>query len=439
VVNVGFSGLTKYLKRKTLNHTFDTKLKYSYTLGTDGISTNKFSEIIDEEISIIKRKVKNKTYNISPYKEQLILKNRHSNPRMISIPTNRDKLALSALNKFLAIKYKDKISNTNVNTKIHTIKQQIESKLYDSFIKLDIKSFYPNINHTILLEKLKEHINDEEALYLLEKALTQITIAKGRRVDKKNNIETKGVAQGLSISNILASIYLNDLDEKYSNIANLGYFRFVDDILILCDSNDVETIKASICLDFQDLLLEVHEFKDGSDKSTSGIIFKDRFQFLGFEFYDNIISVREKSVDKLRDRIVEVFYKYQGKQLDWGLDLETSDDNKQKDKNLYKELNLKISGCIYENKQYGWMQFFRHINDETLLYSLDSFVKNQFKRFNRKYKEKKIKKFAKTYFYLKNYDVSKLHENSYIPKFDTSLDSDFMIIFENMKEDVDFY
>ncbi|MDQ7060872.1 MAG: reverse transcriptase domain-containing protein [Sulfurimonas sp.] len=430
---------TEYLKRETLKKTFKTKLKNSYTLGTDGISTNKFSEIIDEEISIIKRKVKNKTYNISPYKEQLILKSRHSNPRMISIPTNRDKLVLSALHQFLAIEFKDKISDSNVSTKIHTIKQQIESKKYDSFIKLDIKSFYPNINHAILLEKLKEHINDEEALYLLEKALTQITIAKGRRVDKKNNIETKGVAQGLSISNILASIYLNDLDVKYSKPANLEYFRFVDDILILCDSNDVEAIQSSICKDFEDLLLEVHTFKDGSDKSTSGTIYKDRFQFLGFEFYDNIISVREQSVDKLRDRIVEVFYKNQAKQLDWGLDLETSDDNKQNDKNLYKELNLKISGCIYENKQYGWMQFFRHINDETLLYSLDSFVKNQFKRFNREYKEKKIKKFTKTYFYLKNYDVNKLHENSYIPKFDTSPDSDFMIMFENMKEDVDFY
>ena len=79
---------TKYLKRKTLNSTFETKLQYKYTLGTDGISTNKFSEIIDEEITIIKRKVKNHTYNISPYKEQLILKSRNSNPRMIFVATN---------------------------------------------------------------------------------------------------------------------------------------------------------------------------------------------------------------------------------------------------------------------------------------------------------------------------------------------------------------
>ncbi|MEA2018851.1 MAG: reverse transcriptase/maturase family protein [Campylobacterota bacterium] len=414
---------TKYLKRKTLKDTFDNKLQYSYTLGSDGISTNKFSEIIDEEITIIKRKVKNQTYNISPYKEQLIVKNRTSNPRMISIPTNRDKLALSALQKFLAEEFKGKVSNDNVNEKIHKIKQEIQSQKYDSFIKLDIKSFYPNIDHKILLDKVKKQVTDEEAIYLLEKALTQVTIEKGRRADKKNNIGTKGVPQGLSISNILSSIYLMDLDTKYSKKTNLEYYRFVDDILILCDCNDIETIKSSICIDTKELLLDVHEFKDNSDKSTSGTIYKDKFQFLGFEFYENIITVREQSADMLRDRIVSVFYSNAGKS----------------DYDLYKELNLKISGCIYNNKQYGWMQFFRQIDDQTLLYSLDSFVKNQFNRFNRKYKESTIKKFTKTYFLLKDYDADKLNKNTYIPKFGTDINKEMRILIQKTMDDVEFY
>jgi len=273
----------KHLKRKTLKNIFNTKLQYKYTVGTDGISTNKFSQIIDEEITIIKRKVKNHTYNISPYKEQLILKSRSSNPRMISIPTNRDKLTLSALQEFMTVKFKDKIFDNRVSEKIFKIKKVIDAKDYDSFIKLDIKNFYPNIDHKILIEKVKKQIDDEEALYLLEKVLTQVTISKGRRNDK-NNLQSKGVAQGLSISNMLSSIYLNDLDIKYLNQTNLEYFRYVDDILILCNKNEVEKIKTSICKDTQELLLEVHEFKDNSDKSTSGIVHQDKFQFLGFEF-----------------------------------------------------------------------------------------------------------------------------------------------------------
>lgn len=253
--------------------------------------------------------------------------------------------------------------------------------------------------------------------------LTQVTISKGRRADKNNNLEVKGVAQGLSISNILASIYLNDLDVKYLEKDNLSYFRYVDDILILCNKKDIEIIKSSICMSAEELILEIHEFKDGSDKSTSGVIHKDEFQFLGFKFYDKTLSVREQSVDKLRDRIIGVFYK----------NIDSSD------KDLYRELNLKISGCIYDNKEYGWMQFFRHIDDQTLLYSLDSFVKNQFKRFNRKYKGSELKNFTKTYFLLKNYDVDKLDGNTYIPKFGTKISNEMKILIENMLDDIEFY
>jgi retron-type reverse transcriptase len=414
---------TKYLKRKILKSTFKTKLQHKRTLGTDGISTDKFSKILDEEITIIKRKVKNHTYNILPYKEQLILKSRSSNPRLISIPTNRDKLVLSALQKFLSATFKDRVFDDSVGKSIYKVKQDIQSQKYDSFIKLDIKDFYPNIDHKILLEKVKQYIDDEEALYLLENAITQITISKGRRADKKNNTQIKGIPQGLSISNILASVYLNDLDVKYLMRKDLSYFRYVDDILILCNASDIETIKASICEDVQELMLEVHEFKSGSDKSISGVIHQDKFYFLGFEFHNNTVSVREKSVDKLRDRIIGVFYA-----------------NKQnKDYDLYRELNLKITGCIYDGKEYGWLKFFRQIDDQTLLYSLDSFVKSQFARFNRTYEEKKIKKFTKTYFLLKNYDIDTLDKNSYIPKFDSSINRKTKDIILDTTDDIEFY
>jgi len=414
---------TKYLKRKILKETFDTKLKHTYTLGMDGISTNKFSEIIDDEIDIIKRKVKNHTYNISPYREKLILKGKTSNPRSISIPTNRDKLTLSALQKFLVTEFKGKLSDDDVNSKISHIKQTIKSNTFDSFIKLDIKSFYPNIDHEILLNKVRVQINDKEALYLLEKALRQVAIATGRRKDIQTKVEQKGVAQGLSISNILSSVYLNSLDKKYSKKTNLAYFRYVDDILILCNKGDMNDIKESIAMDTQKLKLEIHDFKENSDKSEFGTIHKDKFQFLGFDFFADIVSVRERSIDKLRDRIIGVFYANQEKNI-------TS---------LYRELNLKISGCIYDEKQYGWMYFFRQMDDQTLLYSLDIFVKKCFIRFHRKYKESKVKKFTKIYFKLKNYDIDKLDKNTYIPKFNTAIGRSLKHEIVKLKEDVYFY
>jgi len=91
---------------------------------------------------------------------------------------------------------------------------------------MDIQNFYPIINHEILLQKLHKLIDNEDALYLVKKAIQQVAIPKGRK-NKQNEINGKGVPQGIPISNILAQIYLDDLDT-----VNLQYFRYVDDVLI---------------------------------------------------------------------------------------------------------------------------------------------------------------------------------------------------------------
>jgi hypothetical protein len=74
-----------------------------------------------------------------------------------------------------------------------------------------------------------------------------------------------------------------------------------------------------------------------------------------------------------------------------------------------------------------------------MLNSLDSFVKNLFKRFKRKYKENKIKRFTKTYFLLKNYDVNKLDKNTYIPKFGTKISNKMKMLIQMTIDDIDFY
>lgn len=83
----------------------------------------------------------NNTYQFSLYKEKLVSKGRDSKPRAISIPTNRDKLLLKFLQLFLKETYKDELAPGSIHTKINDIKQQINNKKYNSFIKLDVRSF----------------------------------------------------------------------------------------------------------------------------------------------------------------------------------------------------------------------------------------------------------------------------------------------------------
>ena len=404
-----------YIKRKKLRTIFNTKLSKSYFTGTDGVSTTKFKEILDDEITIIKRKINNLTYKISPYTEKLILKGRDKNPRMISIPTNRDKLTFEAVNSFLQDTYKGKLFDKSVYTHIKKIKEDLKLNQYDTFIKLDVISFFPNIDHNILLNKLEKKITDKSILSLLYKSFIQKTNSTGRSKTIQKEFITKGIPQGLSFSNILSSIYMQKIDKKYSKNTNISYHRFVDDILILCKKEDAKKLQKSIVNDINNLKLEVHPFEVNSDKSTIGLINKDTFQFLGYEFYQDIISVRQSTIDKLRDRIIKVI---------------ASKDLSKKEK--LKKLNLKITGCIYEDKQYGWLYFFRLMNDMKLLYSLDNFVQKILNQYKVTYKDNELKKFSKAYYEMKN------HKNKYIPNYLKLIDIKWDDIKE-IKDDIEFY
>ena len=76
-------------------------------------------------------------------------------------------------------------------------------------------------------------VRKKEILHLLKDAISQATLAKPS--GGKKSYQTKGVPQGLSISNILANIYMAPIDCKYSKKSSYKYYRYVDDILILCD------------------------------------------------------------------------------------------------------------------------------------------------------------------------------------------------------------
>ncbi len=387
-----------YLDKEYLKKLYSKKLRTKKSIGIDGVTSKQFNANIDDEIEIINRKISKSSYDFSFYKEKLILKGRNSNPRAISIPTNRDKLVLKTLHFLLQEVFEDELSDSSIHKKIVDIKKQLKTKHYDSFVKIDVEKFYPSINHDILMKILEKKITDKATLELIRKAITQQTVA----VDEENKIKygnQQGVPQGLSISGILASIYLIHIDDKYENHTGYAYYRFVDDILVLCKAENIETISQKLVTDLKNIKLKAHTHVEGSEKSSYGLVSKG-FKFLGYKFQGRLVTVRETSLDKMYRGINKVFlthHKYA---------------DKKNVQYLYKRLNLKITGCVIDGKQYGWLFFFSLINDQTLLFKLDTHVKKLCERFDVPYDTDEIKKFSRTY-----YELKKLEKSNYIPKF----------------------
>lgn len=384
-------------------------------VGIDGTSKQKFDEILDEELNIIERKTENNSYDFSFYKQKLIVKSINKT-REISIPTLRDKLVLKYLYNNIFEAFSSKLNESLTAQKtISEVKKYKDN--FNSFIKIDIQNFFPSINHQILLNKLISEIKDEKILNLIEKAISQTTVDINTSFKQRIKYNNKvGIPQGLSISGILAEIYIYDLVQKY-NKSNLKFFRYVDDVLILCNREDIADTIKSLKNDFEELKLTIHDFEVNSNKSSYGNI-QDTFEFLGYRFENELISVRDASVQKMYGNISKLFTKYKNKKFN--------------SKNEFiTRLNLKITGCVIDEKKYGWISYFSLINDFKLLFGLDVFVEKNCKKYNIEHSE--IKKFTRAIHEIKNVDSNYLIYDLKVFKISKEeLINDFY-------EDMDFY
>ena len=66
-----------------------------------GLPPDTFWKRYERELEVISKRCLEETYKFSPYLEKLILKGKDKLPRMLSVPSMRDRMVLGALNKYL--------------------------------------------------------------------------------------------------------------------------------------------------------------------------------------------------------------------------------------------------------------------------------------------------------------------------------------------------
>lgn len=382
-----------HFTKKRLLEIYNEDIQYKSARGVDRISDRLFKERIDENINIIYRKVHNGSYQFSQYREKLLSRGANRTPRVISIPTIRDKITQKAIARILGLLFREQ--TPYLHGTINGVIAAYRSGMYQSVLRLDVKDYYPSIQHDILMGKVGKKIRQKKLLNLIRNAISQRTVAKPNRKDKGKN--DKGVPQGLSISNILANIYLLEMDHKYSSNPTIKYFRYVDDILIICQKTDIDQIRTEITNDCSKLGLSLHPVGNPSKSSETDIT--DGFTYLGYYFSNGKITVRKKTVDRFRESLIKILtnYKY----------------SETKNPEFLKwALNLRITGCVFNESKYGWVFFFSQIDDCSLLGELDYFIKKQMKRFD--ITEFKPKTFLKAY-----HEITKnLNKTTYISNFD---------------------
>lgn len=389
----------KNFSKEKLATIFREKVSLSNASGIDNLKPHKLFPRIQDEINVILSKVPKGSYKFTKYKLKLVTKGRNKAPRELSIPSVRDRIVLRALSSFLKNRFGPSPNLKLPQAIIRKVKRDLKSGSFNAYIKLDVRDFYPSIKHDQLLSRIRKRIRYPHILNLIQLALQTPTVLASKSADKPSE---RGVPQGLSVSNILADIYLANIDKRLHKRSDISYYRYVDDILILCEESHITEITSDVIKRFKRLGLDVYDplkSEEFKGKSSIGKI-SDSFKYLGYVFKNSKISVREESIDKLKSSLASIFTSHKH-----------ANEKIRRKEFLEWRINLRITGCIFQERSKGWLHFFSEIDDEQLLHTLDHFVKILMKRFD---VDIEPKKFVRTYYDLKY----RKHETSYIPNFD---------------------
>jgi len=362
---------------RSLRDIFESKIKIKQSKGIDRIDPNQFSQQAKKHLKIIKYKCREKTYKFSPYVEIIKPKGRNKIPRVISVPTVRDRIVLYALKKILDNAFDDcirrKLANTYIDD-IHKAVKDLDPKNLFA-ISTDIEKFYDSIDRSILIQIISTRIKSKKILVLIERAISTPVVPKNYRKSSIKKYRTdKGIPQGLSISNILADIYVSEHIDKYiRDNYSCNYFRYVDDILIIGQKECMKGIEDLIKNRLADLKLKNHPDKTSSNKADKP------FEYLGYRFELPKITVRQSTIDKFIASIAAKFSNYRHNRQKILKNKSYLTEDKLKEVFLI-ELNEKITGAISNKKRYGWIFYFHAINDMSLLHQIDGIISRFFKR-----------------------------------------------------------
>ncbi|MBR8056800.1 reverse transcriptase domain-containing protein [Burkholderia dolosa] len=395
---------------------FNARFSSARSKGIDRLSGFQYAQRSVTALAVTSVKCGNGSFRFTPYLEVLKLKGRGKAPRMIGIPTVRDRVVLHQLNAFLKAVFPDCIPANIANGYVRQIASDIPTHRPDETFVYggDIKSFYDAIPRSRLLAVLKKRVTEPRALALICRAMATPIVAKnssrGTRTSAAPN--DRGVPQGLAISNILASIYLHSVDADMRRCFNVAYFRYVDDILMYGARADVERAKSSLKSRLQRRGLSLHA--SGSNKAHFETL-REPFAYLGYVFDLPMITVRPSTVERLLQSLSAQFSSFSHNKTR-RLEKHRHLDLDRLKQIFLLELNDRISGAISEGQRYGWIAYFSQINDMTLLHKLDNAVAGMFGRlpeFDRR-PPSDLKRFARAYFeikyrpdgsYIRNYDV----------------------------------
>lgn len=255
----------------------------------------------DRYFKRIHEMLRNKTFKNSEYK-MFIKVDKGKKREIFKLPYFPDRIIHHCIMNILEpIWIKTLISDTYSSLKnrgIHKGVKRIKAALKDRentryCLKMDVKKFYPSIDHVILKQIIRRKIKDKELLWILDKIIDS----------------ADGVPIGNYLSQYFGNLYLSGLDHWAKEQKQCRYyFRYCDDIVIL-HANKKHLFE---------LRKEISEYL----KTKLCVRLKENWQvfpvdvrgidFLGYRFFHDYTLLRKSTAIRFKKRIKNIKEKHSG-------------------------------------------------------------------------------------------------------------------------------
>ena len=157
--------------------------------------------------------------------------------RLLGIPTVIDRLLQQAVSQVIMPRFEMEFEDHSYGFRPNRNAQQAVQKAqeyinegYQHIVDIDLKNFFDEVDHCILLQLLYRKVKCPLTLRLIRKWLRAPILINGKLIKRR-----KGVPQGSPLSPLLSNIMLNELDKELEK-QGLRYVRYADDFSIYTKS-----------------------------------------------------------------------------------------------------------------------------------------------------------------------------------------------------------
>jgi RNA-directed DNA polymerase len=275
-------------KMETLQEAYRMAKENDGAPGIDGVTFGTIEEGGGEGfLRQIRDELITNTYRPMLARKKEIPKDGGKKVRVLSIPSIRDRVVQGALKLILEPIFEADFQSGSYGYRpkrtAHQAVNRVAQAIVESktrIIDLDLRAYFDNVQHYLLLEKVARRVRDDAVMHLLKMMLK----ATGE----------KGVPQGGVISPLLSNLYLTEVDRmlekaidttRYGKYTSIQYARFADDMVIMIDAHPrhdwlMKAVNRRLREELVKLRVEINEEKSRDVDLAKG----DSFGFLGFEF-----------------------------------------------------------------------------------------------------------------------------------------------------------